>query len=140
MALYSALVQDKVDFSTGKAVWKPSQKQISYVKQLLFIFGTIGEVRDKLRTLLRDFKLDEAAQVHKANNPDMLWKTVDEEVAEKCGVRRSRVTSARSTMRKIYKKSPCPPQYRSGEVTIDELSLSPVEFEKIAYLFPELQK
>ena len=72
MALYSALAQDKVDFSTGTVKSKFSREQISYVKELLFIFGTPGFARDKSRGWMKDFKLDQAAQIHKSNHHELL--------------------------------------------------------------------
>lgn len=140
MALYSALAQDKVDFSTGTVKSEFSREQISYVKELLFIFGTLGPVRDKVRGWLKDFKLDQAAGIHKSNNPEMLWKTVDKTVGGKYGIPESRVRKARGTMRKIYRQSGHTPKYRKGASTIDEVQLSKVDFENIFDLFPGIQK
>ena len=140
MALYSALAQDKVDFSTGTVKSKFSREQISYVKELLFIFGTPGFVRDKSRGWLKDVKLDQAAQIHKSNHPELLWKTVDKTVGDKYGIPESRVRKARGTMRKLYRQTGQTPEYRKGALIMDDVQLSKGDFENIFDLFPEIQK
>ncbi len=143
MALFSALVQEKVDFSNDVLTPRQlSKEQISYLKALLYRFATFGKLRNKMRTSLRDFSLDLAAQIQKSNNPEKLWKTVDQDVANQYSIPISRVTKARRVIRKSYFLAGISrPEIESGVVaSIGELQLSAVDFEKISDLFPEIGK
>lgn len=109
MLLYSALVQDKVDFSTGKVTYELSSNQVNYLKRLLHSAAHSGTLDNQLTTMIRGFQLAYAVQMKMAESIlDNLGKSdakIFRELDEYYGLKGGRTKKAHLKYQKIFYES-----------------------------------
>ena len=109
MLLYSALVQDKVDFSTGKVTYELSSDQVNYLKRLLHSASHSGMLDNQLTTVFRGIQLAYAVQMKVAQSSlDNLGKSdakIFRELDEYYGLKGGRTKKAYLKYQKIFYES-----------------------------------